>query len=443
MYRRLLIICFLFPLAAATADVPGAYDYGDPTAEEQLVLERINAIRAAPDDFAARYGYAAGTYSDRQPLVMDARLLQAARAQSLDMATRLYFSHTPPDNPPRLANGRVLDAGFPLSIDHKELVAPDLATGNTVENIGARTPPDAEANLDFLMTSEEHRKNILSRDRPFVDQAGIGLHSLPKWVQIGDNKLQMFHTQEFAKDDDSTPHLLGVVYEDRNGNGRYDAGEGIGGVTVATTTGGYTTTTATAGGFGIRMETTGTFTLRASGGVLPEPMEKMFTVGAANVKVDFAADLPESFELVKSSFKVDFKKRAKGKTEVDSLKVKLLVDPERLPADLHGVSATVTFGDLTFGPFTLSGSEKKGTFKSLLGVLPKVKLTVKRKTGKVLLSVKKADLMDDLGIANETTTGTRIYDVTLTIGPAFEAPGAITHVLTSTADKKAKALALP
>jgi len=451
MYRRLLIICLLMPLATAVADVPAPYDHGDPTAEEQVVLERINAIRAAPDDFATQYGYAKGFYDSRQPVVMNAKLLAAARDYADRIVADKWFSHLSEDGA-SYANQRLLDAGYDLSGDHTQLNAPNLGTGNTVENIAGRTPPDVLANFDFLMTSEGHRKNILSRDRPYVDQGGIRALVLPKWVEIWDpapgiernRKFQLIHVQEFAKDNDPTPHLLGVVYEDRNGNGKYDIGEGLPGVTVATTTGGYTATTATAGGYGIRVGVAGTYTLRASGGPLPEPIDEQVTIGDENKKVDFTVDLPETFDLVKSTIKIDFKKRLKGKTDVDSLKVKLEVDPDRLPENLHGVTAMLTFGPLDFGgPFTLTGNEKKGKFKTLSGVVPKIKFEIKRKSGKVVFEVKKADLMDDLGIANETATGNRSYDVTLTIGSAFGAPGSITHVYTSTLDKKAKFTAQP
>jgi hypothetical protein len=288
---------------------------------------------------------------------------------------------------------------------------------------------------------------MLSKDRPDVDQAGIGIVTLSSAVSVanlisgGDLTVQMFMAQEFAHDDDATPFVTGVVYEDRDGNGKYDAGEGLSGVTVEIV-GGNSTTTKTAGGYGMTAPAPGSYTLRASGGALPEAIENPITVGSQNVKSDFAADLPETFELVKSTFKIDFKKRAKGKTDVDSVKLKLIADPDRLPEDLDGVSATVEFGGATFGPFTLSGNTKKGKFKSPSGVTPKVALKIKRKNGTLALKVKKADLMDDLGVVDETSNGTRDVDVTVRIGPSFEAPEEITHDYTSTAGKKAKGLAV-
>ena len=57
------VIGILIGTTMVAVAAPTPYDYGDPTAEEQAVLERVNAYRVAPDDFAAQFGYAPGTYA--------------------------------------------------------------------------------------------------------------------------------------------------------------------------------------------------------------------------------------------------------------------------------------------------------------------------------------------------------------------------------------------
>ncbi|MEN8148627.1 MAG: CAP domain-containing protein [Planctomycetota bacterium] len=460
MRSRVPVLCLIVLSVAASAHGNGdPYDYGDPTAAEQMVLERVNAVRADPDAFAAKFGYATGLYPARPPVVMSAALLTVARNHSRDMMENERFSHVSSDG--KKANARVLEFFPALSPAHQEAGSASLGDGNTVENIGARTPAtpaDIEGSFETLMRSPLHRRNSLSQVRPDVDQAGIGIHIVTKHVtlQWAQDIIDLFpeppektttiatmtHTQEFARDDDFTPHVLGVVYEDRNANGLYDMGEGTSGVTIEVV-GGPATTTASAGGFGMRLGTPGTYTLRASGGRLPEPVEESFDIADHNVKVDFVVDLPETFTLRKSKIKIDFARRVKAKPLNDSLSLKLAVDADLLPEDLSGVVATVAVAGVPFGEVPLVGNTKQGKFRTAKGVLPKVKLTVRRRTGQVTLTVKKADLMDAFGFVNETATGAKELDVLVTIGTAIGAPGSVTYTVTSKQDKKAKATATP
>jgi hypothetical protein len=50
---------------------------------------------------------------------------------------------------------------------------------------------------------------------------------------------------------DSGPFLLGVVFDDRNGNERYDPGEGLEGVRVEPDYGGYSAITSSSGGYAV------------------------------------------------------------------------------------------------------------------------------------------------------------------------------------------------
>lgn len=86
--------------------------------------------------------------------------------------------------------------------------------------------------------------------------------------------------------------MLGVVYDDLNGDGFYNAGEGLGGITVEVTgpMGTFTTTTLSAGGYQVKVPS-GTYTVTASGGSLNGSIQTVgVSVGGSNVKVDFEAD---------------------------------------------------------------------------------------------------------------------------------------------------------
>ena len=61
------------------------------------------------------------------------------------------------------------------------------------------------------------------------------------------------------------PFLLGVVYNDVNHNNFYDIGEGIGGVTITPSSGGYYAVSSSSGGYAIPIGTSGTIMVTASG----------------------------------------------------------------------------------------------------------------------------------------------------------------------------------
>tara|TARA_R110002072_G_scaffold173600_2_gene328368 strand:+ start:158142 stop:160550 length:2409 start_codon:yes stop_codon:yes gene_type:complete len=106
-------------------------------------------------------------------------------------------------------------------------------------------------------------------------------------------------SQEFGRRGNyGNPAVVGVVFDDLNADGFYNAGEGLSGVTVelSGTNGTFTTTTLSAGGYQVKVPS-GAYTATASGGALGgEIREFNVMVGGSNVKVDFdaagAVDVP-------------------------------------------------------------------------------------------------------------------------------------------------------
>lgn len=99
-------------------------------------------------------------------------------------------------------------------------------------------------------------------------------------------------SQEFGRRGNyGNPAVLGVVYDDLNADGFYNAGEGLSGVTVelSGSAGTFTTTSLTAGGYQAKVPS-GTYTATATGGSLGgETRQFNVMVGGSNVKVDFNA----------------------------------------------------------------------------------------------------------------------------------------------------------
>ncbi|MDA0283806.1 MAG: hypothetical protein O3B86_10670 [Planctomycetota bacterium] len=105
-------------------------------------------------------------------------------------------------------------------------------------------------------------------------------------------------SQEFGRRGNyGAPAVLGIVYDDLNGDGFYNAGEGLSGVNIELSgpNGTFTTSSLTAGGYQIKVPS-GEYIATASGGSLGASIQQFnVSVGGSNKKVDFeVSDLPAS-----------------------------------------------------------------------------------------------------------------------------------------------------
>ena len=257
------------------------WDAGDPGDDEQYMLELVNWARLNPTDAAFEYGIdlneglPAQTISPdpKQPLAMNAKLLDAAWFHIHDMFTNQFFAHTGSagDSP----WDRITDAGYNYSLAGENIAW----KGSTGTLDGTQTVFDLERNLfvDEGITGRGHRRNILN---PNFREIGIG---------IGSGTFQGYNayvvTQDFGSDQDNRPFVLGVVYQDQDGDDFYTPGEGIGGVNISSGGGSLQTTTSASGGYAIKVATPGTYTLTAFGSGIN--LSKGFTINDKNVKVDF------------------------------------------------------------------------------------------------------------------------------------------------------------
>ena len=240
-----------------------------PTAEEQLFLEELNAIRANPAAYGASIGVDLSGIAPSQPLAFNTQLIQAARDHSQDMNAQGYFDHNTPQgvNPGQ----RIANAGFTWT-----------AWGESIAG-GYATPAQALQGLitDAGVSDLGHRRQLLAIDAEFLtqNQVGIGI------VQGGSGPYSNYYTIDTAAGTNTQPFISGVVFNDSNGNGQYDAGEGLGGVTI-TVSGVGSTTTFGSGGYSLQVAP-GTYTVTASGLGLSAPISEVVTVGTSNVQVNF------------------------------------------------------------------------------------------------------------------------------------------------------------
>src|SRR5208282_3563166 len=278
----LLPLIMFAPIARALT----LYNSGNPTPDEQLVLEYINRARANPIAEGQRLGIDIheglsdpSLVGPRPPLAMNPILLNIATAHTQDMYNQNYFSHNDPNGTTPF--DRMTHAGYNYAMAGENMAGGVDMTSNQLE--------------DFMMVDSgtpgrPHRVNLLDifpypcGNPPCIySEVGIGYLGAPTPNGEG---LSSLITQDFGATGTTGPFLLGVAYNDLNGNDFYDIGEGISGVTITPNTGTYYAVSSTSGGYAIPIGTSGTITVTASGPGFG-PITKTVTLTGTNIKADF------------------------------------------------------------------------------------------------------------------------------------------------------------
>jgi hypothetical protein len=274
-----------------------------PTAVEQLLLEELNDIRANPAAFGAAIGVDLSNVAPAQPLAFSPLLIQAARQHAQDTSDRGYVGQNTPDG---LTPGqRIANAGFSWSAWGESSAA----------GLAYPTPAAALQALiaDVGVSNLADRNQLLAIDALFQNQNQVGIGI----VQGGSGPLTNYYTIDTASSSDSRAFLTGVVSNDTNGNGQYDPGEGLQGVTI-TVAGAGMTTSFDSGGYALPLSP-GTYTVTASGGGLATLLVQTVTVGTSNVRLNFVApgSEPSDTAWIKLLYH-DLLKRVPGASEVNA-----------------------------------------------------------------------------------------------------------------------------
>ena len=238
-----------------------------PDALETFMLELVNQERAA---------------RGLQPLAHSGALGDAASDHSDWMLATDTFGHSGRGG--STAGERMADAGYDFT-----------GSWGWAENVGwysLRGPEGLEDEViglhDGLMNSPGHRANILD---DAMREIGIGLSTgdFEGWDAA-------MVTQNFARSGDDV-FLTGVTIADGDGDGRYDIGEGRGGITITATNAQGQSVTAqsgAAGEYALPLDA-GTYTVSFTDAGM-ETVTTTVTVGDENVKLDLttADDAPSS-----------------------------------------------------------------------------------------------------------------------------------------------------
>lgn len=245
-----------FPLVCAlllTGNSVLAFEYGDPSANEQAHLELINRARLNPIAEALRFnfdlfeGTQAGAISDEpvQPLSSNSQLLQVTREHSNDMLARNFFAHNNPDGDSPF--DRMQAAGYSF-----QTAGENIAFNGTTGSID-QTSTSLKLHEDLFVDKDfpdrGHRVNILNPD---FKEVGVGL-AFGSFTQDGTAFNSGMVSIDFGNRSDSLPILLGVVYDDRNNDQFYNSGEGLDAIKVEIAETSDKTITASAGGYGLEL----------------------------------------------------------------------------------------------------------------------------------------------------------------------------------------------
>jgi uncharacterized protein YkwD len=246
-----------------------------PSVDDQVFLERLNAARANPAAYGASVGVNLSNVAPSEPLAFDPTLIAVATAHSQDMSDNHYFGHVSPTTGLDL-NGRLTAAGYPWTSYGESIAA------------GFATPQAALAGLiiDTGIPDLGHRLQLLSIGSLYqgFHSVGVGI------VENGSAPYVNYFTIDTGKTANNNAYLTGVVYKDLNHNAQYDAGEGLSGVTIAVQ-GGPTVADFVTGGYSVQLAP-GTYTVTFSGGGLPAPITKQVTIGTQNVELDITPQTP-------------------------------------------------------------------------------------------------------------------------------------------------------
>lgn len=299
----LLLLPFLIPACDTATGAPGSNNTsgansnntGGPlgaagpsttaTVLEQLSLERINRARLRPAQEAARFNIALDegvpgqiNATPKQPVALNAALNSAARGHSQDMLDRNYFAHDTPEGVSPFT--RMTNAGFTFITAGENLAW----RGTQAALVETQKVDEQHQDLfvDAGIVGRGHRVTMLN---DAFKEVGIGILRGP-FTDSGTTFDSIMQTQDYGTSPNSPTFVLGVVYGDANGNGQYDAGEGV--ANAAVSLDGVAKTANAGGGYSFAVSQTGAYELRFSGG-------QSYTVNVApgqkNIKVDLVNGL--------------------------------------------------------------------------------------------------------------------------------------------------------
>lgn len=283
------------PVLAAPPNVQ--YDFGNPTPDEQYMLELINRARANPNAEGSfltnmavvdpdvkravdlysptqpwvqpvRIRSDFNSYAARPPLAWNPRLQLAARSHAEDMAARNYQGHTfPPSNDPLVNREAIRHRIEDIYFYDWQTFGENVYASQDVTGGYARVPSIIFAHcglqIDWTVPTLFHRSAIMALTDtagnvyPVFREVGIGIVPTPRST-IAEPALATCTTFGIERKFPATtgevrdvPFLTGVVYADGDQDFFYGKTEGRGGITVTPEHGKYFAVTNASGSYSL------------------------------------------------------------------------------------------------------------------------------------------------------------------------------------------------
>jgi hypothetical protein len=310
----------LFVLAiASSALAQTQYSIGNPTAEQQYMLELINRARANADAEAVRLGIGSrqegppringqvwNIPNSTQPLSWNPQLFNAAQGHAafLNNNDHFFTNTSPHDFGGTTPNQRIANAGYSMAAYNgptnggafpgPENVAEAISFGSGPYT-GAKLIAEVLSAHNDLFTDQtvQGRGHRCTTTLAFFREIGIGISTGRDIGPDGGGTVRtwesLYIVQNFGMHANSTPFITGVVYQDTNGNGLYDPGEGIGGIRIDVAGSNFFAISTPSGGYSVPVPGNATYTVTFSGGSIPTAQTMVNVANLRNAKVDLIA----------------------------------------------------------------------------------------------------------------------------------------------------------
>jgi uncharacterized protein YkwD len=321
----IFIILLVAAGAVSQAVAQTQYSIGSPTNEQQYMLELINRARANGAAEAARLqgsgsppfsgglqegpptiGNEAWTINNtNQPLSWNTQLFNCAQghATNLNNNDQFFLGGSPHTFGGMTPQQRIAASGYPDGFQ-TQYTGPTTQSGfvpgpeniATLENVGGGSFTGAnliagvlKAHNDlFTDTSVAGRGHRSSTMLAFWREIGIGISAGTDNGQ-GNTWNSLYIVQNFGTQTSNTPFITGVVYQDTNGNGFYDPGEGIAGVRVDVAGSNFFAISSSSGGYSVPVPANGSYNVTFSGGGQATTQRTVSVTNSLNAKADYVA----------------------------------------------------------------------------------------------------------------------------------------------------------
>ncbi len=314
--RAALVIAVLLASAFSPARAQTPYSIGYPTNEQQYMLELINRARANGGAEATRLGLSGlqegppsingepwTIQNSVQPLSWNPLLFNSAQnhAKRLNDADQFFLGGSPHTFGGMTPSERIAAAGYSMANYNGPTTTSGFFPGpeNIFEAEAQGSGPFVGATLiagilqghDGLFTDQTvpgrgHRNTTML---PFFREIGIGItagrdnQNAPG--QPNGQWDSLYVVQNFGAQTNSLPFITGVAFQDTNGNGLYDPGEGIGNLRVDVTGSNNFAITSPSGGYSVPVPGNGSYTLTFTGGSVGTQLGATIS-NLLNTKVD-------------------------------------------------------------------------------------------------------------------------------------------------------------